>query len=210
MNLEEVIGCLGKISRILHDKPDEALKNLHDISSLIDSQIPYRDGHMQRVSAYSLRIGRKLGFTARELVTLEAAALLHDFGKIGIDENLLMKPGSLADNEKEEIEVHVLRGYFMLQGFAELEDAIKGVKSHHEKYDGSGYPDGIGQDDIPLIGRIIAIADAYDAITSTRPYRKAKSRAEAISELKSCAGTQFDPKLVNVFIKVLKEQPLNR
>jgi len=205
MNLKEIIECLGKVAKILHEKPEEALKNLHDISSLIDSQIPYRDGHMQRVSVYSVRLGRKLGFTARELVTLEAAALLHDFGKIGIDEQLLMKPGALVDQEREEIEVHVLRGYYMLQGFAELEGAIKGVKSHHEKYDGSGYPDGADKDNIPLIGRIIAVADAFDAMTSPRPYRGAKSVNEAMQELKSGAGSQFDPVLVHVFINVLDE-----
>jgi HD-GYP domain-containing protein (c-di-GMP phosphodiesterase class II) len=205
MNLDEIITCLGRIARIFHEQPEEALKDLHIISSMIDSQVPYRDGHMKRVSEYSLRIGSKIGLATRDLVTVEAAALLHDFGKIGIDEDLLMKTGSLSECEREEIQTHALRGYYMLQGFAELSDAIEGVKSHHENYNGSGYPEGLREDNIPLIGRIIAIADAFDAMTSPRPYRRAKSKEEAMRELRANAGQQFDPFLVSVFIGILAE-----
>lgn len=205
LNLDEIIKCLGRIAKILHDKPEEALKELREIGSLIDSQVPYRDGHTQRVSEYSMKIGKELCLTDKEMVILEAAALLHDFGKIGIDEEILMKPSSLNDCEREEVERHVLRGFYMLDGFVELEEVIKGVKSHHEHYNGSGYPEGLSKDSIPLIGRIIAVADAYDAMTNDRPYRKAKTKEEAIEELKRFAGKQFDPEIVEVFVKILQQ-----
>jgi len=206
LNLDEIISCLGKVAKILHDKPEEALGELREISSLIDSQVPYRDGHTQRVTEHSLKIGKHLGLKDEEMVILETAALLHDFGKIGVDEEILLKPSSLNDCEREEVEKHVLRGYYVLQGFKELEEVIKGVKSHHERYNGGGYPNGLAKDNIPLIGRIIAIVDAYDAMTSERPYRKARTKQEAIEELKTSSGKQFDPEIVEVFIELLGQE----
>jgi putative nucleotidyltransferase with HDIG domain len=206
LNLDEIISCLSKVAKIILDKPEEALKELREIGSSIDAQVPYRDGHTERVANYSLRIGKRLGLTDKEMVILEAAALLHDFGKIGIDEEILLKPSSLTDCEKDEVEKHVLRGYYMLDGFAELNEVIKGVLSHHEHYNGTGYPEGLAGNNIPLIGRIIAVADAYDAMTSSRPYRKAKTKEQAISELKQFSGEQFDPEIVEVFIKILESE----
>jgi HD-GYP domain-containing protein (c-di-GMP phosphodiesterase class II) len=203
LHLDEIIKCLGKIAQILHDKPHDALKELRDISTSIDSQIPYRDGHTLRVNEYSLQIGKKLGFSEKQMVNLEAAALLHDFGKIGIDESILLKPAALTKAERLEVELHVLRGYYILQGFAELADSLEGVKSHHEHYDGSGYPDGLSKQHIPLLGRIIAVADAFDAMTSERPYRKARSRDDAIRELKKYSDKQFDPEIISIFIDIL-------
>jgi len=204
LNLDEIINCLCQVAKILHDKPEEALKELREIGSLIDSQVPYRDGHTQRVTEYSLKIGEQLGLKDREMVVLETAALLHDFGKICIDEEILMKSSSLTKEEKIEIEKHALRGYYILSGFAELEEVLKGVKSHHESYNGTGYPEGLLENNIPLIGRIIAVADAYDAMTSERPYRKAKTKKQAIVKLKKCSGRQFDPEIIEIFIKILK------
>jgi HD-GYP domain-containing protein (c-di-GMP phosphodiesterase class II) len=206
LHLDEIIDCLGKVAQILHDKPHVALKELREISSLIDSQIPYRDGHTKRVNKYSLKIGKRLGFSDTEMVNLEAAALLHDFGKIGIDESILLKPDALSKAERIEVELHVIRGYYILQGFAELADALAGVKSHHEHFDGSGYPDGLSKQNIPLLGRIISVADAYDAMTSERPYRKARSKEEAIIELKKYSGKQFDPEIVGLFINILSSK----
>jgi HD-GYP domain-containing protein (c-di-GMP phosphodiesterase class II) len=204
LELDEIIECLDRIAKILHDKPEQALKELQELSSVIDRQVPYCDGHTQRVCKYSLKIGEELSLTDKEMVILEAAALLHDFGKIGVNEETLLKPGPLTKSERIEIEMHVLRGYYILSGFAELEQVLKGVRNHHEHYDGSGYPNGLAEDNIPLIGRIIAVADAYDAMTSERPYRKARTKQEAMNELKRCAGTQFDPEIVEVFIENLR------
>lgn len=203
IDLDEIIGTLGNVARILRDKPDSALSELRKISTEIDRQIPYRDGHSARVCDYSLKMGNALGFSDEQLVNLEAAALLHDFGKICVEENLLRKPSELCGKERSEVEKHVLRGYHILSGFVDLDEALKGIRSHHEHYNGLGYPQGLTDDHIPLYGRIIAVADAYDAMTSDRPYRKAKTREAAMDELKRNAGQQFDPHIVGVFMTVI-------
>lgn len=203
VNVDEIITCLGKIAAILHDRPAQALKELRAISARVDSQVPYRDGHNQRVSKYSLKLGKELDLDEEAMVILETAALLHDFGKICIDERILIKPSSLTEQEKAEIQQHAIKGYYILAGFAEFELALDGVRTHHERYNGLGYPEGLVKDNIPLIGRIIAVADAYDAMTSKRPYRDIKTKKQAITELKRCSGEQFDPVLVDAFLNYL-------
>lgn len=206
INLEEIIRCLGVVTITLKENPIQALKDLRKIGAAIDKQVPYRDGHSIRVADLVLAIAEYLGFNENEKVILEVAALLHDFGKIGIDEDVLLKPCKLSPAEKEEVDMHVMRGYYMLAGFNELIEALEGIKSHHEDYDGTGYPEHLSKSEIPLMGRIIAVADAYDAMTSKRPYRKALTKEAAIRELKAGAGTQFDPAIVKIFIKYLTEQ----
>ncbi|OGC38921.1 hypothetical protein A2Y85_08605 [candidate division WOR-3 bacterium RBG_13_43_14] len=206
ININEIIKCLSLVATTIHENPRQALKDLRRIGAEVDNNIPYRDGHSIRVTDYSIAIGQELGFSDQELLTLEVAALLHDFGKIGIDEQILLQPRKLTDAEKVEISMHVMRGYYMLAGFSEMIEALKGVRTHHEWYDGSGYPEGLIKSEIPLIGRIIAVTDAYDAMTSERPYRKAFSKKIAINELKRMASHQFDPAIVKIFIKVLEKK----
>ena len=203
INLDEIIRTLGIVALTLRENPKKALKDLRKIGENIDKQIPYRDGHILRVTEYARAIAEEIGFTEEEKVILEVAALLHDFGKIGIDESILLQPRKLTEMEKEEVDMHVVRGYYMLAGFNELIEALSGVKSHHEHFNGSGYPEGLKKGEIPIIARIIAVADAYDAMTSKRPYRKALTKEEAIKELKANAGTQFDPAIVRIFIKYI-------
>ncbi len=181
------------------------MQELRNIAEKIDKQIPYYDGHIIRVTEYSVMIGRRLGLPEPDMVTLETAALLHDFGKIGVDEELLLLPCKLNGKQRIEIENHVMRGYYILLGFEELQKSLDGVKNHHERYNGTGYPKGAAGDRISLFGRIIAVADAYDAMTSKRPYRKAKTKEQAIAELKRCSGTEFDPEIVDVFLQALKK-----
>lgn len=204
IDLDAIIKCLSTVAETLKEDPKTAVRNLRKIGAEIDSKVPYRDGHNIRVTDYCLAIADALGFTADAKLTLEVAALLHDFGKIGIDENILLKPRTLTEQEKREISMHVMRGYYMLAGFNELIEALRGVRSHHEFYDGSGYPEGLRHEEIPLMGRIIAVADAFDAMTSERPYRAAKTQEEAIAELQKCSGSQFDPIVVEVFVHYLK------
>jgi len=206
INLDEIIHCLSIVAQTLHENPKQALKDLRNIGGEIDRKIPYRDGHSIRVTDYCLNIADDLGFSENEKVVLEVAALLHDFGKIGIDENILLKPETLTSDERNEITMHVMRGYYMLAGFNELIEALKGIRTHHEYYDGSGYPEGLAKGDIPLIGRIIAVADAFDAMTSERPYRKAMTKQVAIEELKRASGSQFDPAIVKIFLKLLVQK----
>ena len=206
INLDEIIRCLSTVAQTLRENPKKALKDLRDIGEEIDRNVPYRDGHSIRVTDYCLSIADDLGFSENEKVVLEVAALLHDFGKIGIDERILLKPGELNEHEKTEVSMHVMRGYYMLAGFSELIEALRGIKTHHEYYDGSGYPEGLVKGDIPLIGRIIAVADAYDAMTSERPYRKAMTKQAAIEELKRVSGSQLDPAIVKIIIKKLSKE----
>ncbi len=206
IDIDEIIRCLGLIARTLHENPKQALKDLREIGEEIDCKIPYRDGHSIRVTDYCLSIADNIGFSENEKVVLEVAAILHDFGKIGIDESILLKPGVLTQEDRNEITMHVMRGYYMLAGFSELIEALKGVKSHHEYYDGSGYPEGLTKGDIPLIARIIAVADAFDAMTSERPYRKAMTKQAAIDELKRASNSQFDPAIVKIFLKLLSQK----
>jgi HD-GYP domain-containing protein (c-di-GMP phosphodiesterase class II) len=149
-------------------------------------------------------IAQEMGFSKEQLVMVEASALLHDLGKIGIDEAILYKPLPLTKEEKEEIDKHVLRGYYILSGFTDIPEILNGVKSHHEFWDGSGYPEGLENGRIPLIGRILAVCDAYDAMTSKRPYRKVFTKAQAIAELRRLSGIQFDKDVVKIFLKSLE------
>ena len=176
------------------------------MAAAIDARDQYTHGHTERVTNYCLAVARELeglpevaGYkNFRE--TLQIAALLHDIGKIGIPDHILNKHTSLTPEEYEEVKKHSIIGATILNPIKELGDVVKEVRHHQECYDGSGYPTGLKGNDIPLIARIIAVADAFDAITSNRPYRKRKSLEEAIQEIKRCSGTQFDPIVVSAFL----------
>jgi putative nucleotidyltransferase with HDIG domain len=197
---------LKEIVKALKDQPKQAIKELREIGRTLDGIVPYKDGHSQRVAHYALAIAEKMGFSKAQLVMVEASALLHDLGKVGIDETILLKPSPLTKGEKQEINSHVMRGYHILSGFTQIPGILDGVKSHHEYYDGSGYPEGLTDGQIPLIGRILAVADAYDAMTSQRPYRKVYTKKEAIGELKKFADIQFDKEIVGIFLQVVARQ----
>ena len=146
------------------------------------------------------RIGSKMNFDKESVNQIGIAGLIHDIGKIGIDEKILNKPGSLTADEKVEIERHPEIDWRLLSSTNEFSVLAQFVLSHHEKWDGSGYPHGIKGKEIPLESRIIAVADAYDAMTSERSYRKALCKDAATKELTRCSGTQFDPEIVDVFV----------
>ena len=176
------------------------------LAAAIDARDTYTHGHTERVTNYCVSIAKELDGVPevsqykdyRE--TLQIASLLHDVGKIGIPDYILNKNGRLTPEEFEEIKKHSIIGATILQPIKELSDVAKEVRSHQECYDGSGYPDGLAGNDIPFIARIIAVADAFDAMTTNRPYRKKKTVEEAIQELKAKSGTQFDPIIVSAFL----------
>lgn len=176
------------------------LKSLHEKN-------PYAEEHSQRVSIICEEIGKKLGLRLHEINLLRLISQLHDIGKVTIDEAILNKPGKLTDEEWSIIKRHPEIGYRIISTSPEYQEIAYDILSHHERYDGKGYPQGLKGDEIPLRARIVAIADAYDAMTSNRPYRKALTKDEAIHEIMKNSGTQFDPALVEIFLDVLHDHP---
>jgi PAS domain S-box-containing protein/putative nucleotidyltransferase with HDIG domain len=185
-------------------------KNLiHSFVNAIDAKSPWTKGHSERVTGYSVSIARALGLRNQEIETLRIAALLHDIGKIGTYDVLLDKPGKLSKEEFDIVKKHPEHGEQILRPIKQFQHLLKIIRHHHERIDGKGYPDGIKNDEIPLLSRIITIADSYDSMTSDRPYRSAPPREYALSELKNCSGTQFDPLAAEAFLRVLGKTKYN-
>jgi putative two-component system response regulator len=178
------------------------LSTVKSLVSAIDAKDEYTRHHSTRVTEFTLKIAAKMGFSEKELGDLELASLLHDVGKIAVPESVLNKPGKLTDAEFMLIKEHPARGEAILRPVIELKEMARVVRAHHERYDGSGYPDKLKGREIPLGARIMAIADTYDSITSERPYRKAASHRYAVKEIISCSGTQFDPEVVEHFLEI--------
>ena len=161
--------------------------------------------HSHRVAFYASKLGEKYGFSEDEIRNLRKAAILHDIGKIAVPDAVLNKPAKLTDEEYEIIKSHAPVGADILKGFTMIRHVQAGARYHHERYDGGGYPAGLSGEDIPLYGRIISIADAYDAMTAKRVYRNALDMDQVIGELKRCRGTQFDPDLTDLFLQLIEE-----
>ncbi len=190
-----------------HVKPIPAEEDLDAIEALgasVDARAGFGPGHSHNVMELAAAIGERLRLPAEELANLRVAALLHDIGKIRTPTNILQKPGPLESDEWDHIKDHAGLGSRILKRVQQMGSIGPGVKHHHERFDGTGYPNGLQGRSIPLLARVIAIADAFDAMTTPRPYRPAKTREEAIAELRSCSGTQFDPELVDVFVSILE------
>jgi cyclic di-GMP phosphodiesterase len=163
-------------------------------------------GHSDRVVAYSMRLGRETGLTSNDLIALEQGALLHDIGKVGVPDAVLLKPGSLTTEEWVRMREHVAHGLRIIDGVEFLSGARWVVGQHHEKYDGTGYPNKLRGDGIHIYARIFAVADAYDAIRSDRPYRAGQTHEVACEEILAHTGSHFDPKVVRAFIGIPKEE----
>jgi diguanylate cyclase (GGDEF)-like protein/putative nucleotidyltransferase with HDIG domain len=181
------------------------LSTIYALAATVDAKDHYTYGHSKKVSKYATDMAEALGYSQERIATLRAAALLHDIGKIGVSDRLLMKSGPLSDEDWEPIRAHPKLGVAILKHVESLSGCLAAIQYHHERYDGAGYPAGLKGENIPLDARIMAVADSYDAMTSLRPYRQGKfTREQALAELKRCAGTQFDPKIVEVFLSLSK------
>lgn len=189
-------------TQILQDLSELFYKTIKSIAQALDAKDPYTHGHSMRVTLYALALSKKLNLSDEMLEEIETTGLLHDIGKIAIPEKILLKPGKLTDEEFEVIKTHPELGEKLVDGIDKLKIISNWLKSHHEKYDGTGYPEKLAGEAIPLSSRIIAIADTYDAMTSNRSYRSALNHETAMSEILRCAGTQFDPKLAQLFFDI--------
>ncbi len=178
------------------------------ILKALDCKDHYTFGHSMRVAYFSLVTGRELGLSEAELKELEMSAIFHDIGKIGTPDQVLNKPSRLTEEEFLVMKQHPEQSYEILKEFPVFEKIAKNARYHHERYDGRGYPEGMKGEEIPLFARIILIADTFDAMTSTRPYRKGLPYSVAYDELNQFSGSQFDPKCVKAFVEGMQKEAL--
>lgn len=171
-------------------------------ASALDAKSPWTAGHSKRVTAYAVAIGEELGHAQEFLTGIQTCGLLHDIGKIAVPEKLLDKPGRITRDEYRMIAEHAAQGAKILEHIDTFQPLLPGIRHHHERWDGRGFPDRLQEEEIPLMARILAVADSYDAMTSDRPYRKRRTRAAALTEIEQCSGSQFDPLVVEAFISV--------
>jgi len=202
-HLEELVEQrTAELDQALNSLEDAYRSTLKALTAALETRDLETHGHSERVVSYSMRLGREYGLDSRRTKALEFGSLLHDIGKIGVPDLILRKPAKLTPEEWVLMRQHPLHGQQILRGIEFLEGAARVVAQHHEKWDGSGYPFGLCGEDIDLCARIFSVADAFDAITSNRVYRKGKSYQAAAQELDDWAGKQFDPRVVEAFHRV--------
>ena len=179
--------------------------HIRSLAATIEARNPYTGGHVDRVRDYGVQLARRLKLSEEEVENFKCAAELHDLGKLSIPDSILLKPGPLAPPEWAEMRRHPERGEEMVQHIPFLKGALPIIRGHHERHDGNGYPDGLMAEATPLGARILAVVDAYDAMTTDRPYRLALTHQEALKRLREGAGSQWDPTLVGVFLEIVAE-----
>jgi len=205
-HLEELVEQrTAELDRALDSLEEAYRSTLKALTTALETRDQETHGHSERVVSYSLRLGREYGLNREQMKALEFGSLLHDIGKIGVPDSILRKPAKLTEEEWVVMREHPMHGQQILRGIEFLQGASRVVAQHHEKWDGSGYPLGLIQEEIDVNARIFAVADAFDAITSDRVYRRGKEYEAAAQELDEWAGRQFDPKVVEAFHRVPKE-----
>lgn len=205
---ENIYECITKIEEKVYrqkllDKKSIKSSIMESLKKSLEEKNMETNEHTERVAKYALAIGKRLNLKISDLDELILVASLHDIGKIGVNEEILLKSGKLTNEEFEIMKTHTEKGYRIINASSELGNVAKGVLTHHERWDGTGYPLGLAEKEIPLAARIINVVDSYDVMTNDRVYKKAMDKDEAIKELKNCSGTQFDPKIVECFIEYI-------
>ncbi len=195
-NIEALVR---RLKQALRQNQELFLETIKTLAAAIDAKDPYTRGYSDRVSAFSMAISRHLGFTQEEVFRVYIAAILHDVGKLGIREGILNKPGGLSDEEFEIMRRHPSIGAQIMSPIRMLKDIIPGIRNHHETWDGKGYPDQLEGEEIPMVARIIGVADTFDAMTTTRPYQQAMTLDYVVAKMRSMSGTRFDPVVIDAF-----------
>ncbi len=208
-NLIDLISLQRDLHKEVAKKTTE-LENLslhvvHTLAKTIDAKDAYTNGHSERVAAYSKEIAKRFGYDEGRQEEIYMMGLLHDVGKIGVPDTVINKPGRLTDEEYEQIKSHPMKGAEILTTISEMPKLVTGARWHHERYDGKGYPDGLKGEDIPEEARIIAVADAYDAMTSHRSYRDIIPQDHVKNEIEKGMGTQFDEKFARIMLQMIEE-----
>jgi putative nucleotidyltransferase with HDIG domain len=217
VTLKEAVGHLNQYAadlqleleekeRLMEEQQKMYLKFISSAAKAIEAKDRHTHGHSERVSEYTVKIARQLELDMATMESVRVAAVLHDIGKIGLQDAILLKPSSLTRDEFDLVKQHPVIGADILAPLQLDELVLDGVKHHHERWDGTGYPDGKSGNEISVVARIIAVADAFDAMTSSRPYRKSLPLEVAIEEIDKCTGSQFDPEVVNSFLQVLERE----
>jgi putative nucleotidyltransferase with HDIG domain len=203
--LSESAGIAIENARLFKDLQETYLATVRVLVSTIEAKDPYTHGHTERVAQYAVGIAKAMDFTPEEIQTIQLGAFLHDIGKLHTSDSILHKPGALTDEEWRLVKAHPVRGAQMLQGVKFLEKATDLVRHHHERVDGKGYPDGLRGDEITVGAKIVNVADAFDAMTTERPYRAGLTLDQAIAQLEEKAGTQFAREIVEVLVPALRD-----
>jgi putative nucleotidyltransferase with HDIG domain len=200
-NIEALVR---KLKQALRQNQELFLETIRTLAAAIDAKDPYTRGHSERVSSYSMAISRHLGLNQEEVFRVHIAAILHDVGKLGVRESILNKPGGLSDEEFEVMRQHPSIGAQIMSPIRMLKDIIPGIRNHHETWDGTGYPDGLESEEIPMVARIIGVADTFDAMTTTRPYQQAMTLDYVLNKMRSMSGSRFDPVVVEAFLAAVE------
>jgi HD-GYP domain-containing protein (c-di-GMP phosphodiesterase class II) len=200
-NIEALVR---KLKQALRQNQELFLETIRTLAAAIDAKDPYTRGHSERVSSYSMAISRHLSLNQEEVFRVHIAAILHDVGKLGIRESILNKPGGLSDEEFEVMRQHPSIGAQIMSPIRMLKDIIPGIRNHHETWDGTGYPDNLTGEEIPMVARIIGVADTFDAMTTTRPYQQAMTLDYVLQKMQSMSGSRFDPVVVEAFIAAIE------
>jgi putative nucleotidyltransferase with HDIG domain len=187
---------------LIEEQRRQFLQTLNTLARTVEARDRYTGSHTQRVTEYALLLGRQLDLSSEDMERLRTGTPLHDIGKIGIPDAILRKPGRLAPEEYEEMKSHPMRGVAILESYPALNSVLPIVRNHHERWDGRGYPDGLAGNAIPLLARIVAVADTFDALTSDRSYRRGRTPALALEEIRKSSGTQLDSACVQGFLAI--------
>jgi putative two-component system response regulator len=208
--VEEQTRKLQRQSKQLSQMLDRLFVTYRATLKALEATLDVRDhsapGHCRRVSKLAVQLASRMGFQGNDLVVIEYGALLHDIGKLGIEDSILMKPGPLTEEEWGTMRKHPEIGCQIVGHIDFLQDALPIIRYHHERYDGTGYPDGLKGEEIPILARIFSVADAYDALTSQRPYNAVNNSRQALEALRAGKGTHFDPHVVDAFADMIEEQ----